>query len=53
MIEWFIEAGVISRGSPPMNSERSGWRTCHASNSATVRGQSSRRAASAILASSI
>src|SRR5918995_3948145 len=32
------------------NSQRSGWRACQASNSATVRGQSSRFAASAITA---
>ena len=43
MIEWFIEAGAIIRGSPRMNSQRSGWRACHASNSSTVRGQSSGR----------
>ena len=48
MIECFIDAGAMSRGWPSMNSQRSGWRACQASNSATVRGQSSRRAASAM-----
>ena len=44
-----IEAGAIRRGRPSTNSHRSGWRACHASNSATVRGQSSSSAALAII----
>jgi hypothetical protein len=42
MIACFIDVCTISRGWPQMNSQRSGWRACQASNSATVLGQSSR-----------
>jgi hypothetical protein len=45
-----LRAGRHERGWPAMNSQASGWRACQASNSATLRGRSSRVAASTITA---